>query len=95
MGVLIVYLTQENFFSSPWASFIDLFLPPCFSFSDKGEENVPDKLGKRMTFGKNQRATREMKEAQGRTRRNKEEQIDKERHLCLLSHRHALGRGGR
>ena len=42
---------MRKFFSFPWASCIDLFLPPCFSFSDEGEENAPDKSGKRMTFG--------------------------------------------
>ena len=80
----------RKFFSFPRARCIDLFLPPCFSSSDEGERNVPDKSGKRKPSGSRRRRRRsscedrETKESSGipekrRGRRRRLEEDGKER----------------
>ena len=46
---------RRKFFSFPRASCIELFLPPCFSISDEGEKNVPDKSGRTRPSGSRRR----------------------------------------
>jgi len=53
-GLSWIFDTRE-FFSFPRASCIDLFLPPCFSTSEEGEKNVPDKSGRTRPSGSRRR----------------------------------------
>ena len=52
---------RRKFFSFPRASCIELFLPPCFSISDEGEKNVPDKSGRTRPSGSRRRWRKEFR----------------------------------
>ena len=56
----------REFFSFPRASCIELFLPPCFSTSEEGEKNVPDKSGRTRPSGSRRRWRKEFR-SNGRT----------------------------
>ena len=51
----------REFFSFPRASGIELFLPPCFSTSEEGERNVPDKSGRTRPSGSRRRWRKEFR----------------------------------
>ena len=57
----------REFFSFPRASCIELFLPPCFSTSEEGEKNVPDKSGRTRPSGSRRRWRKDFR-SHGRTR---------------------------
>lgn len=59
-GLSWLFDTRE-FFSFPRASCIELFLPPCFSTSEEGERNVPDKSGRTGPSGSRRRWRKEFR----------------------------------